>query len=82
VSQLQAAVRGVQGDLAPARQLTGKIIACFFTVYNALGFGMLESVYRNARSVELARENLHAQPEVPIEVVTREERIRPCPEHR
>lgn len=50
-------------------QLTGKIIQCFFTVYNTLGFGMLESVYRKALSVELSRENLRAHHEVPIEVV-------------
>src|SRR5512138_1568551 len=42
---------------APARLLeagtTGRIIPAFFAVYNNLGFGRLESVYRNALQVEL-----------------------------
>jgi len=50
-------------------QLTGKIIDCFYTVYNNLDFGMLESVYRNALAVELERQGLGARKEVPIEVV-------------
>lgn|SRR5690242_15192000 len=52
-------------------QLTGRIIACFFTVYNDLEFGMFESVYRNALMVELARHGLDARKEVPINVIYR-----------
>lgn len=52
-------------------QLTGQIIECFFTVYNDLEFGMFESVYRNALALELARHGLHAQREVPIDVIYR-----------
>ena len=51
------------------RELTGKIIACFLRVYNALDIGMLESVYRNALVVELSRHHLNARTEVPINVV-------------
>ena len=50
-------------------ELTGAIIECFLRVYNALGVGMLESVYRNALVVELARHGLRARTEVPINVV-------------
>jgi len=49
-------------------QLTGRIIQCFFTVYNTLGCGFLESVYRKALAVELARQGLHVRQEMPIEV--------------
>jgi GxxExxY protein len=50
-------------------QLTGKIIQCFFIVYNTLGCGFLESVYRKALAVELARQGLHVRQEMPIEVL-------------
>lgn len=50
------------------RQLTGRIIECFFTVYNTFDFGMLEGVYRNALAVELSCHGLHTRTEVPIEV--------------
>lgn len=53
------------------RQLTGRIIQCFFTVYNTLGFGMLESVYRRALVVELSQHGLDARQEVPIDVLYR-----------
>jgi GxxExxY protein len=56
-----------QGELVEG-QLTGRIIECFFTVYNTLGFGLLESVYRHALSVELSRQGLHVRQEVPVEV--------------
>jgi GxxExxY protein len=51
------------------RHLTGKVIECFFVVYNTLGFGMLESVYRHALAVELSRQGVHSRQEVPVEVV-------------
>jgi GxxExxY protein len=53
------------------RELTGRIIECFFTVYNTFDFGMLEGVYRNALAVELSRHGLNARTEVPIEVMYR-----------
>jgi GxxExxY protein len=53
------------------QRLTGQIIACFFTVYNTFGLGMLEGVYRNALAVELSRHGLIPRTEVPIEVVYR-----------
>jgi GxxExxY protein len=53
------------------RELTSRIIECFFTVYNTLGFGMLESVYRHALAVELSQHGLDVRQEVPIDVVYR-----------
>ena len=49
-------------------ELTEKIIAAFYTVYNKLGTGFLEKVYRNALALELAKRGLDAQIEVPIRV--------------
>lgn len=56
-------------------RLTGAIIECFLTVYNALDIGMLESVYRNALLVELARHGLNGRTEVPINVVYRDAEV-------
>lgn len=53
------------------RELTGRIIECFFTVFNTLGFGMLESVYRHALAVELSHRGLDVRQEVPMGVVYR-----------
>lgn len=53
------------------RELTGRIIECFFTVYNTLGFGMLESVYRHALTLELSHQGLDARQELPIDVIYR-----------
>ena len=49
-------------------QLTEVILAAFFTVYKALGFGFLESVYVNALCVELQRRGVKARRQVPVEV--------------
>jgi GxxExxY protein len=49
-------------------ELTEKIIAAFYVVYNTLGTGFLEKVYRNALALELAKRGLDAQIEVPIRV--------------
>ena len=38
--------------------LTGKIIACAYTVHNSLGSGFLESVYQKALAIELAEQGL------------------------
>jgi GxxExxY protein len=49
-------------------ELTDKIIACFFAVYNTLGYGFLESVYLRAMVIELQKMGLQAQIEYPIRV--------------
>ncbi len=47
---------------------TGKIINAFYAVYDELGFGFLESVYRNAMVIELRELGLEVEAEVPVEV--------------
>src|SRR5258707_15706802 len=48
------------------RELSEAVIGGFYVVYNALGFGFLESVYASAISLELRRRGLS----VPREVLT------------
>lgn len=42
------------------KELTDKIIACFYKVYTNLGYGFLEKVYENAMLVELNKNDLKA----------------------
>ena len=49
-------------------ELTEKIIGSFFSVYNELGPGFLESVYQRSMIVALAETGLRADPETPIQV--------------
>lgn len=46
--------------------LTGQIIEGFFSTYNALGYGFLESPYSNALTIELEDKDLALRREVPI----------------
>lgn len=48
--------------------LTEKIIGCAFKVYNVLGAGFLESVYKRALGIELAKAGLAHAVESPIVV--------------
>jgi len=41
-------------------EITNKIIQAFFKVYNTLGYGFLEKVYRNALCYELIETGLNA----------------------
>jgi GxxExxY protein len=50
------------------KQLTEKVIACTFTVSNALGPGFLEKVYENALAHELRKAGLKAAQQYPIQV--------------
>ncbi len=45
---------------------TDKIINTFYTVYNTLGYGFLEKVYRNAMALELGKQGLAVCVEKPI----------------
>ncbi len=55
-------VRGKHDDL------TEKIIGVFYDVYNELGYGFLESVYRESMRIALSQSGLTAQTEVAIPV--------------
>jgi len=48
--------------------LTEQIIAAFYAVYSALGYGFLEKVYVKSLLIELNRKGLKANDELPIHV--------------
>jgi GxxExxY protein len=48
--------------------LTERIIGVFYEVYNELGFGFLESVYREAMRIALGQAGLPVEAEVPVPV--------------
>jgi GxxExxY protein len=49
-------------------EVTERIIAAFYQVYNTLGYGFLETVYQNAMELELAARGLSAIPQAPLKV--------------
>jgi GxxExxY protein len=49
-------------------ELTERIIRVFYEVYNELGSGFVESVYREAMRLALGQANLKVEAEVPIQV--------------
>jgi GxxExxY protein len=55
--------------------LTDLIIGVFYDVYNELGFGFLESVYRNALQLALIEKGLIVEPEKPISVYFRGKKV-------
>jgi GxxExxY protein len=48
--------------------LTHKIIGCAYNVFNQLGFGYLESVYRKAMVIELTKAELEVEEEKALKV--------------
>ena|SRR5947208_10615980 len=52
-------------------ELTDKIIGIFYDVYNELGCGFLESVYRESMLIALREAGLQAEREVPVPVFFR-----------
>ena len=56
-------------------ELTQKIIGVFYDVYNKLGSGFLESVYRESMRMALSQAGLMAQTEVPVPVYFRGELV-------
>ncbi|HEV7990544.1 MAG TPA: GxxExxY protein [Gemmatimonadaceae bacterium] len=50
-------------------ELTGEIIGAFYAVYNELGFGFLESIYRRTLATECRLRGLRVIEEAPVEVV-------------
>ena len=49
-------------------EITDKVIAAFYKVYNTLGYGFLEKVYENAMVIELRKQGLEVQAQTPITV--------------
>jgi GxxExxY protein len=52
-------------------ELTDTVIGVFYDVYNELGFGFLESVYRKALRLALVERGLAVSSEVPVSVFFR-----------
>ena len=48
--------------------ITHKIIGAAYQVFNKLGFGFLESVYKKAMTIELSKDDLKVEPEKPLKV--------------
>ena len=48
--------------------ITHKIIGCAYNVYNQLGFGFLESVYKKAMIIELRKQKFEFEAEKPLKV--------------
>ena len=49
-------------------ELTGRIIKVLYSVYNALGYGFIESVYHNSMILELVSKDITVETEKPIAV--------------
>ena len=50
-------------------ELTEKIIACAYTVYNKMGYGYLESVYEKCMLIELADVGLNVEAQKRLKVL-------------
>lgn len=50
------------------KELTEEIISAFYQVYNTLGYGFLENVYKNAIYLELTNFGLKCETEQPVNV--------------
>jgi GxxExxY protein len=50
------------------KEITEKIIKCFYKVYNTLGYGLLEKVYENAFAIELRKIGFEVKCQFPINV--------------
>jgi GxxExxY protein len=55
-------------ELLKHKELTDAIINAFYLVYNTLGYGFLEKVYRNALMHELRKRGYKVEHEVAIKV--------------
>ncbi len=58
----------VEEDNLLHSDLTWKIIKAFYTVYNSLGYGLLEKVYENAMIIELRKLGLIVEQQQSITV--------------
>jgi len=50
------------------KELTDRVLCCFYNVYNTLGYGFLEKVYENALMIELVKAGLAPRAQSPIKV--------------
>ena len=54
-------------------ELTHRVIGCAYQVYNSLGFGFLESVYRRAMVIEIGISGMLVKEESPLRVYYRDQ---------
>ena len=64
-------INGTGESLLKHAELTETIIEVFFDVYNELGFGFLESVYRKSLQLALREKSLKVEAEVAVPVFFR-----------
>ncbi len=57
------------------KNITEKILNCFYTVYNSLGYGFLEKVYENALCIELRNAGLKCTTQKQIKVYYEGEKV-------
>ncbi len=55
--------------------ITDKILKCFYTVYNSLGYGFLEKVYEKALCIELRNAGVNCLPQKQIKVFYRGKKV-------
>ena len=56
-------------------ELTEAIIGVFYQVYNELGFGFVESVYRKSMKIALEQKGFKVQEEFPVPVFFRSQKV-------
>jgi GxxExxY protein len=59
-------------------ELTRRVIGCFFTAYNELGFGLPESVYSAALEILFREIGINARREHCIDVMFRNSKVGTC----
>ena len=57
------------------KELTSNIIKAFYNVYNTLGYGFLEKVYKRAMVIELNKFSLESERQKPINVYYDDENV-------
>ena len=50
------------------KDITDRVLKCFYDVYDTLGYGFLEKVYERAMLVRLQEDNLEVKNQLPIKV--------------
>jgi len=59
---------GERSSVLKFKKVTNDILRCFFSVYNQLGYGFLEKVYKNALLIELRDAGYEIVEELPVRV--------------
>jgi len=64
---------GEKGNPMEKEDITHKVIGCAYQVYNNLGFGFLESIYRKAMVIEIETSGLRVKQESPLKVLYKDQ---------